>query len=70
MVSCEFVKMGLDDDQQKVLANLKKKRAVIKASLTRVRTFVSKFDPLEQAVSLLEFRQEELPQINRKFDDI
>lgn len=62
--------MGLDDDQLNVLADLKRKRGVIKASLTRVRTFVSKFDRLEQAILLMEFRQEELPLINRKFYDI
>jgi len=62
--------MGFDEDQQKVLVDLKRKRGVVKASLTRTRTFVSKFVPGEQAVSLLEFRQEELPQLNRKFDEI
>jgi len=62
--------MVLDDNEQKALADLKRKRGVIKASLTRVRTFVTKFDPTQQVISLLEFRQEELPQINQKFDDI
>jgi len=62
--------MGLDEDQQKVLVDLERKRGVIKASLTRSQTFLSKFISSEQAVSLLEFRQEELPQINRKFDEI
>lgn len=62
--------MGLDEEQQKVLTDLKRKRGVIKAALTRVQTFISKFDPLQQAISLIGFRQEELPQINRKFDDI
>lgn len=62
--------MVLDESDLKVLADMKRKRGVVKASLTRIKTFVSKFDPREQAVSLLEFRQEELPLINRKFDDI
>ncbi|XP_050435205.1 uncharacterized protein LOC126842321 [Adelges cooleyi] len=62
--------MVLDENAQKLLTELKRKRGVVKASLTRVRTFISKFDPSEQALSLLEFRQEELPQINRKFDGI
>jgi len=62
--------MVLDENEQKALTDLKRKRGVINASLTRIRTFVTKFDPTQQAVSLLEFRQEELPQINRKFDDV
>jgi len=62
--------MSLDELSEKTLAELKRKRGTIKASLTRVRTFVENFDPTEQAISLLEFRQEELPLINRKFDEI
>jgi len=31
---------------------------------------VDNFDPSEQPISLLDFRQEELPLINRKFDTI
>lgn len=62
--------MSLDESQAKVLADLKRKRGVIKASLTRVQTFINKFNPREDAITLLEFRQEELPHINRKFDDI
>lgn len=52
----------------KVVGRVKKKTWC--RLLTRVRTFLSRFDPTEHAISLLEFRQEELPQINRKFDDI
>lgn len=59
-----------NESDTKMLLELKKKRAVIKAALTRVRTFVTNFEPREQALSLIEFRQEELPAINRKFDDI
>lgn len=62
--------MTLDESQQQTLTHLKRKRGVVKASLTRVRTFVSKFNPRDDAITLLEFRQEELPQINRKFDEI
>lgn len=62
--------MALDDESLKILAGLKKKRGVIKGSLTRIRTFISNFDVTEQPVSLLVFRQEELPAINRKFDDV
>lgn len=62
--------MVLDESSQKCLADLKRKRGVIKASLTRVQNFVSKFNPREESITLVEFRQEELPQINRKFDDI
>jgi len=62
--------MVLDESDIKVLADMKRQRGVVKASLTHIKRFVRKFDPREQAVSLLEFRQEELPLINRKFDDI
>ncbi|XP_025407382.1 uncharacterized protein LOC112681329 [Sipha flava] len=62
--------MGLDETQAKVLVDLKRKRGVVKGSLTRVRTFISKFDPRNDAITLLEFRQEELPQITKKFDKI
>jgi len=62
--------MGLDENDLKVLADLKRKRGVIKASLTRARNFVNNFNPREQAITLVEFRQEELPQISRKFDEI
>jgi len=57
--------MVLDSNDHKALADLRRKRGVVKGALTRVRTFVNKFDPTLQAVSLLVFRQEELPQINR-----
>lgn len=57
--------MTLDEGQEETLTHLKRKWAVVKASLIRVRTFVSKFNSTEHAVCLLEFRQEELPQINR-----
>lgn len=49
---------------------MKRKRGVIKASLTRIITFVNKFDYREHSILLLAFRQKELPQINRKFDAI
>lgn len=62
--------MGLDDSEKKAVSDLKRKRGVVKAALTRIRTFVRNFNPREQSISLLEFRQEELPQLNRKFDDI
>ncbi|XP_060836335.1 uncharacterized protein LOC132918997 [Rhopalosiphum padi] len=62
--------MVLDESVQKVLGDLRRKRGVIKASLTRIQTYISKFNPREDPVTLLEFRQEELPQINRKFDDV
>lgn len=62
--------MGLDERQQEELKNLIRKRGAIKAALTRVRTFINKFNPREEAITLLQFRQEELPQINKKFDDI
>lgn len=59
----------MSTDEQ-ILAGLKRKRGTIKASLTRVRTFVDNFDQSNQAVSLLEFRQEELPRINLRFDEV
>jgi len=49
---------------------LRRKRGVVKASLTRIRKFVQNFKPTVDAVTLLEFRQEELPIVNRKLDDI
>jgi len=62
--------MVLDESSQKVLTDLKRKRGVVKAALTRIATFVNNFDPSEQPISLLDFRQEELPLLNRKFDTI
>lgn len=61
--------MGLDDTQQKVLTDLKRKRGVVKASLTRIRKLVNTFHIREDAITLLEFRPEELV-ADRKFDDI
>lgn len=55
---------------QKDIAMLKKKRGVIKGSLTRIRNFIRDFIPRDQPISLLEFRQDELPHINKKFDDV
>jgi len=62
--------MALDENEKKALGNLKKRRGVVKAALTRVQTFITKFNPRNDAIALLEFRQEELPQINRQFDEI
>jgi hypothetical protein len=62
--------MVLYSNEQKALADLKRKRGVVKASLTRISKFVESYDPTEQSISLLDFRQEELPIINRKFDTI
>lgn len=62
--------MVLDDTDKKVLGDLRRKRGVVKASLTRFRTFVQNFRPSVDAITLLEFRQEQLPEVNRKFDDI
>lgn len=58
------------EDFQKELTSLRRKRGVTKASLTRLRNFVNEFDHESQAISLLEFRQEELPHINNKFDSV
>lgn len=44
--------MGLDKSQQEALKNLIRKRDIIKAALTRVRTFINKFDPREEAITL------------------
>ncbi|XP_016665027.1 uncharacterized protein LOC107885848 [Acyrthosiphon pisum] len=62
--------MGLDDIMLAQVKELRKKRGIIKASLTRMKNFVEGFDPTVDAISLLEFRQEELPRLNQKFDDI
>jgi len=62
--------MALDAEALKVLSELKRKRGVVKAALTRTLKFIGNFDARVEALSLLEFRQEELPQINKKFDDV
>lgn len=62
--------MSFDENNQRSLSDLRRKRGVIKASLTRIRKFVANFNPREDAITLLEFRQEELPALNRKFDQI
>jgi len=61
--------MTLEDNQRDLLG-LRRRRGVIKGSLTRIKTFVKDFNTNNQPMSLLEFRQDELPQINRKFDDV
>jgi len=53
VVAILLVKMALDESWQKVLTDHKRKRGVIKASLTRIVNFVNRFDPREQAISLL-----------------
>lgn len=60
----------MEDSNQKQLAILRRKRGVVKGSLTRLRNFVKEFDPANKPTSLLEFRQEELPRINAKFDEV
>lgn len=60
--------MGLDETVQGQVKELRKKRGIIKAALTRMKNFVDAFDPTIDAISL--FRQEELPRLNQKFDDI
>lgn len=62
--------MGFDESDQKVLSDLKRKRGVVKASLTRIRNFLNIFNVREDDITFLEFRQEELPTINRMFDYI
>ncbi|VVC27563.1 Protein of unknown function DUF1759 [Cinara cedri] len=62
--------MPLDSIMFSQLKELRKKRGIVKAALTCMKTFVESFDPSVDAVSLLEFRQEELPRLNQKFDDI
>lgn len=53
--------MVLDEANQKVLSDLKRRRGVVKGSLTRMRNYVLKFDSMTDDIALLEFRQEELP---------
>jgi len=62
--------MVLDEDNLKQLIVLRRKRGVIKVSLTRLRNFTKEFDPVVQSIALFEFRQEELPQISKKFDSV
>jgi len=51
---------------QKEITILRRRRGVIKGSLTRIRNFIRDCNPRDQPLSLLEFRQDELPQINNK----
>lgn len=51
--------MSLDENTLKLLGDLKQKRGVIKVSLTQTRNCIKHFDPKVEAISLLEFRQEE-----------
>jgi len=62
--------MSSDEALLVQLKELRKKRGIVKAALTRMKAFVQSFDPAVEAISLLEFRQEELPKVNQKFDDI
>lgn len=62
--------MSLDESNQKLLNDLKTRRRVVKSSLTRIKTFVVKFQTEDRAVSELKFRQEQLPQINKNYDDV
>lgn len=64
------IDMVLDECDQKTLTEIRKKRGGVKASLTRILKFLEKFKPGIYAITLLDFRQEELPFINRKFDEI
>lgn len=52
------------------LRELVRKRGNIKASLTRMQSFAEKFDSNTKDVLELEFRQERIPEIWKKFDDI
>ncbi|XP_022180211.1 uncharacterized protein LOC111040586 [Myzus persicae] len=55
---------------RKEITILKRRRGVIKGSLTRIRSFIRDFNLRDQPISLIEFRQDELPQINKKFDEV
>lgn len=59
-----------NEDYDSEIKKLRNRRGVVKGALTRIRTFIREFDFATQAVSLLEFRQEELPLINAKFDSV
>jgi len=62
--------MSLDEVMSSQLKELRKKRGIIKASLTRMKNFVNSFDSAIEDICLLEFRQEKLPRVNKKFDNI
>lgn len=62
--------MSLNEIMDNRLKELRIKRRIIKSSLTRMRKFVENFDITTDSISLLEFRQEELPRLNQRFDDI
>lgn len=55
---------------KKELTALRRRRGVIKCSLTRIRNYIVVFNPKDMPISLLEFRQEELPRFNSKFDEV
>jgi len=50
--------MVFDESEQKIICDLRKKRGVVKASLTRIQKFVTSFQPGINAITLLEFKQE------------
>jgi len=43
--------MALDENEKKALGNLKKRRGVVKAALTKVQTFITKFNPRNDAIA-------------------
>lgn len=61
--------MSLDENDKWVLNYLIKKRRVVKTSLICTKNYVEGFDTTTEAISLLEFRQEELPRLNSKFNE-
>lgn len=62
--------MALDENNTKLMNDLKVRRRVIKSSLTRVKTFIDNFQIDNQALSELEFRQEQMPQIYKNYDEV
>lgn len=58
------------EDNERCLKDLKIKRRSIKAALTRAQTFLTNFNPRDDPISQLEFRQEGLPRISNSFDEI
>lgn len=63
-------KIAKGDIIQEELQELIRKRSYIKGSLTRMKTFADNFNVKLQDVAELEFRQEEIPVILKKYDDI
>lgn len=60
----------MDEDNIKILKDLRIKRGSVKSALTRAQTALNNFDPRAQSITLIEVRQEALPRISHNFDEV